>query len=171
MISEGITSGVNCIRFSFRLSTLEKARAMVVFPTPGISSISTCPPARTAMRIFSTMSFFPITALVISAMMAADLFSIIFFPLTRISHNCSVSSQLRAKIQQKSPSAMVLRASRDFGHIHAKTPRGTVAPEHLINLPQSGGFGRCDAPRRKIPYSGRYLRSSGPGRCLRLFHP
>ena len=48
---------------------LENASAMVVFPTPGMSSINTFPFASTASRIFAIKTSFPTTAFLTSAMM------------------------------------------------------------------------------------------------------
>ena len=62
-MSEGITSGVNCTRPYCKCSALEKARAMVVLPTPGMSSMRICPRANIASRAFTRTSSFPTTAL------------------------------------------------------------------------------------------------------------
>ena len=59
VMSEGITSGVNCIRENSRCSALPKARAMVVFPTPGMSSRRIWPLARMAARTFIRMLSLP----------------------------------------------------------------------------------------------------------------
>ena len=58
--SAGNTSTVNCI---LRQSS---CMAIVVFPTPGISSMRICPLANIAIRIFSSSSSFPMTAFLTS---------------------------------------------------------------------------------------------------------
>ena len=56
----------------FSDSAFEKATAIVVFPTPGISSSRICPPAQAVISIFIMISSLPITVFFISS---ADLFS------------------------------------------------------------------------------------------------
>ena len=75
VISAGKTSGVNCTLFCATLIALAKASARVVFPTPGTSSTSTCPPARMAVMSFSTHSVFPINAFFTSSITFCALFS------------------------------------------------------------------------------------------------
>ena len=60
--SAGNTSTVNCILRQSSCMASANARAIVVFPTPGISSMRICPLANIAIRIFSSSSSFPITA-------------------------------------------------------------------------------------------------------------
>ena len=62
VMSEGITSGVNCTRLYCRLRALEKARAMVVLPTPGISSSRMWPRARMASSTLASTWSLPTTA-------------------------------------------------------------------------------------------------------------
>ena len=50
------------LKADFKENALEKARAMVVFPTPGISSRRICPDLKIAIMIFSIASCLPITA-------------------------------------------------------------------------------------------------------------
>ena len=64
--SDGSTSVVNCILFCLSAMDLENASASVVLPTPGISSISICPFARTAIITFSMISSLPFTAFLTS---------------------------------------------------------------------------------------------------------
>ena len=61
VMSEGNRSGVNCIRP--KLASMEEAmaRASVVFPTPGMSVKSTCPPAKSETRARSTTPSLPMT--------------------------------------------------------------------------------------------------------------
>jgi len=67
VISAGSTSGVNCTRFWLMAHALENASAIVVFPTPGISSIRMCPLARMAIITISTQESFPMTAFLTSS--------------------------------------------------------------------------------------------------------
>ena len=62
VMSEGSTSGVNCILLYSIPSTCEKASAIVVFPTPGISSSSMWPPAKIVIRAFASTWSLPTTA-------------------------------------------------------------------------------------------------------------
>ena len=50
VMSEAVTSGVNCTLPNVRPELFERALASVVLPTPGMSSIITCPPASRAQR-------------------------------------------------------------------------------------------------------------------------
>ncbi|CUP62607.1 Uncharacterised protein [Flavonifractor plautii] len=70
-MSDGITSGVNWTRLYRRLRAREKARAMVVLPTPGMSSSRMWPPARMASSTFASTSSLPTTARRTSPRMAA----------------------------------------------------------------------------------------------------
>ena len=51
VISDAMTSGVNCARRNASPVALPSAIARVVLPTPGTSSMSTCPCASSAVRI------------------------------------------------------------------------------------------------------------------------
>ena len=51
VMSEGSTSGVNWTLPKLSPIVFENAKAIVVFPTPGTSSIRMCPPARIAVSI------------------------------------------------------------------------------------------------------------------------
>ena len=116
-----------CRMVSFRLSTLEKPEPWSFFPRR-ISSISMSTGPERLQDFFSTMSFFPITALVICHDSSPICFQS-YFPLTRISHNCSVSSDYD-KNHKKSPSAMgFLRAPR-FGIFMPKH----LAEQWLLNI-------------------------------------
>ena len=64
--SEGSTSGVNCTRLYSSDSAFESASARVVLPTPGMSSISTWPPASTESSTFIIMSSLPMITFFIS---------------------------------------------------------------------------------------------------------
>ena len=68
-MSEGSTSGVNWTRLYFKLRALEKARAMVVLPTPGMSSKRMWPPARMAKRAMTSTPSLPTTAFFTSSRM------------------------------------------------------------------------------------------------------
>ena len=57
--SDGITSGVNWMRLYERLVARESATANEVLPTPGTSSIRTCPPASMASIKSRTLLFLP----------------------------------------------------------------------------------------------------------------
>ena len=57
--SEGIKSGVNCIREKGRLSAFPRERTSLVLPTPGTPSKSTLPPAIIAQITLSTVSSMP----------------------------------------------------------------------------------------------------------------
>ena len=57
--SLGIRSGVNCTRLNFVSISLAIVRANSVLATPGTPSISTCPSARMAVSIKSTVSRCP----------------------------------------------------------------------------------------------------------------
>ena len=65
-ISDGITSGVNCTLLHLSPSVSANASAIVVFPTPGISSMRTCPLARIAIIILQITSSLPTTLFFIS---------------------------------------------------------------------------------------------------------
>ena len=58
-MSEGIKSGVNWMRLKVQLMESAKARAKVVLPIPGTSSIRRWPPLRIAARHSSITSPFP----------------------------------------------------------------------------------------------------------------
>ena len=68
-MSEGRTSGVNCTRPYSRPSAFETEMAIVVLPTPGMSSIRMCPPAMMASRTFMSDSSFPTMTLLTSRIM------------------------------------------------------------------------------------------------------
>ena len=68
-MSEGSTSGVNWTRLYLRDRTLEKARAMVVLPTPGMSSNRMWPPARMARSAMTSTPSLPTTAFFTSSRM------------------------------------------------------------------------------------------------------
>ena len=70
-MSKGSTSGVNCTRLSFSSSARAKASASVVLPTPGMSSISTWPPASMAIQMVRMVCGLPNTALETSAATSA----------------------------------------------------------------------------------------------------
>ena len=72
-MSEGNTSGVNCTRLSCSSSARAKASARVVLPTPGMSSISTWPPASMAIQMVRMVCGLPNTALETSAATSAAL--------------------------------------------------------------------------------------------------
>ena len=74
--SEGVRSGVNWMRRKESPSAAASARTSVVFPTPGTSSISTCPPHSSAVRIRSTASPLPTTARATTSRMLCNVFSI-----------------------------------------------------------------------------------------------
>jgi len=74
VISDGITSGVNCILLYSRPNAFANACAIVVLPTPGISSRSTCPPAIIAIYTLQITSSFPITDFLTSLKTALDFF-------------------------------------------------------------------------------------------------
>ncbi len=63
VMSEGKKSGVNWIREKFAAIEEAIALASVVFPTPGTSVRSTCPPARSETKHRSTTLSLPTTAL------------------------------------------------------------------------------------------------------------
>ncbi len=58
-MSEGVMSGVNCMRLKEQSRDRARALARVVLPTPGTSSISTWPRQRSAIIISSTASSLP----------------------------------------------------------------------------------------------------------------
>src|SRR3984957_6640557 len=62
-MSEGMRSGVNCIRATFRDIACAKARTSNVLPRPGTPSISTCPDTHRAMMVWSTTAVCPTSAL------------------------------------------------------------------------------------------------------------
>src|SRR5690625_723718 len=62
------------MRLKSNPSTLLKAKDIVVFPTPGISSNSTCPPARNVINIFLITVSLPIITFLISLIIRSDLF-------------------------------------------------------------------------------------------------
>ena len=77
--SDGSTSGVNCILLYFKDIALESASASDVFPTPGISSISTCPSAIKAVITSTITSSLPtITFLTSSIILCTASFPVIF---------------------------------------------------------------------------------------------
>ena len=80
-ISEGMTSGVNCILLHLYPIALANPIAMVVFPTPGISSISICPPAVMASMTLSTASSLPVTTFFTSLSIASIVPCMIIFSL------------------------------------------------------------------------------------------
>ena len=95
VISEGITSGVNCTRLNRSPRALAKARAMVVFPTPGMSSSRMWPPARMAASTFTSTASFPTMTFFTSATTAeARSLSLIFrlLPISCISGSAGSSS-------------------------------------------------------------------------------
>jgi len=59
MISEGMVSGVNWMRLVSSPRAREKARAMVVLPTPGTSSSRTWPSASRAIHTLEITSSLP----------------------------------------------------------------------------------------------------------------
>ena len=61
VISEGVMSGVNCMRLNEQSSERAIADTSVVLPTPGTSSISTWPRQSSAMKSSSTASCLPTT--------------------------------------------------------------------------------------------------------------
>ncbi len=61
VMSDGTMSGVHWTRRKSRSSERARARASVVFPTPGTSSSSTWPSTRSAAKSCSTGSFVPTT--------------------------------------------------------------------------------------------------------------
>ena len=61
VMSPGNTSGVNCILLFSSPIAFANARAMVVFPTPGTSSMSIFPPAIIDAIILATHMSFPTT--------------------------------------------------------------------------------------------------------------
>ena len=79
--SAGITSGVNCTRLYSRPMALEKARAKVVLPTPGLSSSRMWPRAKMAMSTLHTTASFPRMALRTSFTTASALGCSINVPL------------------------------------------------------------------------------------------
>ena len=110
VISAGSTSGVNCTLFCIRVMLLAKATAIVVFPTPGISSIKICPPAKIAARIFFTHSSFPITAFFTSSIIfrATSTYCAIFRPPSYNCETLSLSyhvSSMYSIVVHKKPSA------------------------------------------------------------------
>ena len=66
-MSDGSRSGVNCTRTMPQPSTAERAFTSVVLPTPGMSSISTCPPANRLVSTRRICSPLPMMALPHSA--------------------------------------------------------------------------------------------------------
>ena len=64
VMSLGKRSGVNWIRFQVRLTDLQMARAREVLPTPGTSSISRWPSARTHVSAARTTLSLPCRTLV-----------------------------------------------------------------------------------------------------------
>ena len=74
VISDGITSGVNCILLYLSPSAFANACAIVVLPTPGISSNNTCPPAIIAIYTLHITSSFPMTDFLTSLKTALDFF-------------------------------------------------------------------------------------------------
>ena len=74
VISDGITSGVNCTLLHLSPNALANACAIVVFPTPGISSNRTCPPTIIAIYTLHMTSSFPITDFLTSLKTALDFF-------------------------------------------------------------------------------------------------
>ena len=61
VMSEGVMSGVNCMRLNEQSSERAIADTSVVLPTPGTSSISTWPRQSSAMKSSSTASCLPTT--------------------------------------------------------------------------------------------------------------
>src|SRR5438067_4659996 len=59
VMSAGIRSGVNWTRAKSSFSTLASERTRTVLPRPGTPSRSTCPPARSAMRVSRIRSRWP----------------------------------------------------------------------------------------------------------------
>ena len=59
VMSLGVMSGVNCMRLNEQSNERASAEASVVLPTPGTSSMSTCPRHRSAIIISSTASCLP----------------------------------------------------------------------------------------------------------------
>src|SRR5262245_53054486 len=65
--SEGMGSGVNWMRLCSHPSTSPSVRTSRVLPRPGAPASSTCPRDSTAIRVWSTVSSWPITARATSA--------------------------------------------------------------------------------------------------------
>ena len=85
VISDGIVSGVHWILAKESASESESDFARVVFPTPGTSSISTCPPHKRAVISLSTVSLFPTIRFSIFCFkipIISGLFMLSFFPLS-----------------------------------------------------------------------------------------
>src|SRR5882672_10741979 len=58
-MSDGMRSGVNCIRATFRDIACARARISNVLPRPGTPSPSTCPETQGAMMVWSTTAVWP----------------------------------------------------------------------------------------------------------------
>src|SRR5882762_2280396 len=61
-MSEGMRSGVNCIRATFKDMACARARTSNVLPRPGTPSTSTCPDTQRAMMVWSTTAVCPTSA-------------------------------------------------------------------------------------------------------------
>src|SRR5882724_11062899 len=62
-MSDGMRSGVNCIRATFKDIACARARTSNVLPRPGTPSTSTCPDTQRAMMVWSTTAICPTSAL------------------------------------------------------------------------------------------------------------
>ena len=60
VISDAMTSGVNCARLNESPAAFATDAASVVLPTPGTSSIRICPPEIIAARIRAVSRRFPV---------------------------------------------------------------------------------------------------------------
>ena len=94
VISAGKRSGVNCILENFPSMEDAMTFASVVFPVPGVSSKSTCPPATSVVMTRSMVFSFPIITFLILLLRASILFFASSNVLTDIFTPCCLSCYL-----------------------------------------------------------------------------
>jgi len=72
-MSEGSRSGVNWMRLTVQSTDFANARASIVLPTPGTSSMSRCPSASSTVSAVCTASRLPSITVSILRMISVEL--------------------------------------------------------------------------------------------------